>query len=350
MNLGKAFAAAFSFAAKQKDDLAEVLKCVMLYPDYRVVAQTDRVGIIQQADGLQALDGPVLLPVDELKPAVAKAPIVKVEQYPGWIRLWSAGNSWFDVPIRDPMGFPPVLEYPTHWMPVPKEDWKHTIGVVHAAAKPVKGRYDQLCSIQILENHILATDSGRVAVVFHGLPDFTGRVPAELFVKWPKGDVYVGRVRDQVWLRVGDQLRWGRILDGKYPDVSRYLEPTWGRPAAVVKTETFRAAVEHGAKVSRMKVMILEFGAQLTIRAYTGEAPDSTEAVKVTAYEASVPCSRYQSGTWPEEDAKVLLDVQYLLGVLKAVETPNVRLVFGQFRDPIYIESGWHTEVLCPRI
>lgn len=355
MNLGKVFQLAFSFAGGRKDPhLAEALKCVALYSDYRVVAQTPRVGIILQAEPLDDLQAPVLLPVEDLQAVVVKAPLTGVLSLQSCLVFQAEDiDGQYEVPLRDPAGFPPVYEVPEQWTRLLPEERDSMLAVVKSAAK---GRADPevLRGIQILGDRIEATDRQRVAFAHVEVPGVTlpAQLPIEVFAKWPKGDVKVGQTQGRIWFRVAGQLRWATRLEGpgnQYPDLARMAAPTWGSSTAIVQAKAFALAVEQGKKASRLQTLALEFHpAEVVIRAYT-QVPGE-EGTAVTEYEAKVPSKPWPGEPWPDHPVRVLLDVKNLVEAAKKAITPNLRLVFRDHRAPVYLESGLLTEIIWPRI
>lgn len=350
MQLQKAVQKAAKFVSTDNTDVPG-LSCLRFVSEEtstgappRVIATNGRAGIIVTTD-TNVPDAVAF--VKDAVPAF-KQPVMKYEIDGPVLKVWATASRVFDVPLWNASAFPPVPEFPRHLDP--GVDWDRALHVMHAVGdKKSKPLFQH---VHFTGDRVEATDATRIAVA-DAQTGVEGLLPGEMFQAWPArydaDQVSVGRVSGLLWIMVGDEMRWGRFMDAEFPELDPYV-PEWhpNGPTFVGQTKDLLEVVKQAVSVSVKKIIEVTGGLdRLQVRAYTQE---DKKADPVRGYEGEVLGAMSLRGGHKMTYPVLLLDGPYLMSVLKAIKTPNVRVCYSDAVSPVRIESGPLVEVIWPKV
>ena len=269
------------------------------------------------------------------------ADVVKAANDPGEMDLKEIGYGKieFHTPISSYQvqgmnfdGYPTIPPIPSQYTPV--MFWEQVSKVFHAAAKPAE--VPDLAVVHFTPDYVECTDKSRLVRIEVSGP-WDGLVPVTVFQTWPKGDVFTAFTSTHAFFWVGDELRMAVLAHSPdYPKTNQVVPVRHAGPFMLVETQVFRDAIRQGMKLSTLGLVLLEFGEQpvsLKIRAWQEKSEESS-------YEAEVPVLNSRPGVPGAAESVLLITGKYLDEALKEVDTPNVRVCYGNINDPLRIESG----------
>lgn len=262
-----------------------------------------------------------------------------------------SGTAVYQLRGLDHSRFPVLPPMPSQFVPVDPQVWKVVSKVFHAAGKETVE--PALAVVNFTTEYVEATDQARLVRVDLTGP-WHGMVPASTFKTWPKGEVFVAFTTTHAFFWVGDELRASCLLaNKKYPNTRAVVPQEHEGPFVLVDTQAFQEAVQQGAKLSDLGLVLVEIGQSalsLKLRAWqervfdpNGSPESGWSTQEKPGYEADIPVAH---GKLPEAgmaQGTMLLTGKYLDEALREVDTPNVRLCYGPISDPLRIESGVYT-------
>jgi DNA polymerase III sliding clamp (beta) subunit (PCNA family) len=291
---------------------------------------------------LCSVDQPVpnlLLPASELAKAVqAKAQILRIENVGlnhAEIYLSRADGdatySFEGLPLSEFPGFPVP---PESFRPV---DIDSVLQVLHSAGKePHKPRYHV---VRLRDDRVEAFDGYRLAraELSNG---WAGLLPAHLFDHWPKKqETQYVFTEHHAFFRVGDQLRFSPVLHDKgYPNLEELIPEKYVGPWCVVSRASLLSAVQRAGKLSPTSAVQLCFGVdKLVVKAWAEPGKECKLVLEIRPDRLdNRPCF------------DLLMSAKLLEESLRVMETPRVKLCYGDANQPVRLESGGFTECIWP--
>lgn len=168
-----------------------------------------------------------------------------------------------------------------------------------------------------------------------------GWVLADVFRSWPKGPVSVAWAPPYAFFRVGDETRFAALQpNARYQDsFGRYCD--YRPPYSVVLSRALlEDTIKRAQDVSPWRMVAMDFGdTSLTVRAFARAREKDADAsfAAVVPYDRATACNM-----------QVLVDSTVLVEILKAVQSPRLRLRYESPTMPLQIESADFQYVVQP--
>jgi hypothetical protein len=343
MELHKALQVALKVVARGKN-VPKILESVRIGRGQGQTPERPRPNWVAATDGNAGVviyyeEGPAVeaLIHRELISPVAKQGIRNIAQE-GAKLTFETNAGVFEVQSENPALFPQVPDFPEPgaWQKFP--GWDSAKKVVHAAgdseSRPEFGY------VHFHEDSVQATDGYRVAISDVKCP-ISGMLPRKMFKAMPDGPVLVAKTLTHGFFAVGSQVRYGKLREGKCLDCQSMVPEFHDGPWITVDSTKLYDVVKCAGEVSPKNWLTFGVGImRVTVKAWVGEEEKDYEA----QVNGMAGASAGQKVTSPD----LILSTKYVAEALKEIETPNVRLCYGDKDAPLRIESAGVVENVWP--
>lgn len=325
-------------------DLPQALKRVLAFPS-RKVDDAGYIGFCQEPQAVCAVRGIVgicvfvdepiaaaCLPVPALREVARGGGISALREH-GNMEVEAVRGKESFVMRGQPIGAQqlPPLPADDAWAPCPDFWLFQKIIKLPSAEHPF---------FEVGSDFVAATDGIAVGVTYLAL-GVAGWLPAQMFAGWAKRNamtsVDVALLENVFFVRVGSELRWGRLLAGG-PQLLKLVPIGRAYHEFVVDVAALSKLVQTGCGVSDAKFLeLLFYGSDLRVRAVVRSAPRGEYSAAIAG-----------ESTLPNRARSVVVSATRLKAALKNVHTDFVRLSFRSAADPLRVDCGGYTEAIWP--
>ncbi len=215
--------------------------------------------------------------------------------------------------------------------------------VKYAASKD-NGRYNLNCIY--LDKEVVATDGHRMAVIRRKLGFDNILVPLDfvsIILKLRNredGDTFqAGCSKNIMFLKSGDLMIFGRLIDGEFPDYSQVIPNGSLRHASIPRKILAQAIKRIMLMSGKNYQMKFEFWPHsLILSSVTPDLGDATEEMEI----------EYRSETDKNNSFAIGINGKYLLDMLEVLENERVGIGIGNELSPIKVEENESIHILMP--
>lgn len=249
-------------------------------------------------------------------------------------RKGGSGVHQYRMPSHSIKDFPGFSQPRERFEPI--LDWDTVRAVAHAASAPATDDQILRC-VRFWPHAVEATDRHRIAQADVQLP-WTGLVPSELFDHWPPGLVEASFSASCAFFRIGDEMRYAYLMQGRTKDIREVVRSDHSGPTALCPKDQLLSAVKQAARMTKAKTVVLTFADETVKVASWTHRPDQIFTTVIPALGAATP-------------ATVLVSGDNFLEALREMKTPRVLVGYHERPDELLrLGSGKLTVWLVPRL
>jgi DNA polymerase-3 subunit beta len=254
-------------------------------------------------------------------------------------------KSHFRLFTMSPDEFPSEPEIPEEKLVPIDHQFFESLGKAKYAASKDNGRYNLNCLY--LDKEVVATDGHRMGVIRKNLGFDNILVPLD-FVnlilkknhKENGNSFQVGCFQNIMFIKSENLTRFGRLIDGEFPDYSQVIPNGAPRSATVDRLKLFQAIKRIMLMSGKNYQMRFEFWPHsLILSSFSQELGDASEEIE----------AEYNS-EGPEKQGffAIGFNGKYLQDMLEVLEGERVTMEMNNEVSPVKIDEGDSTHILMP--